>query len=53
LETRDGWSPVVPDLQREKLKLQIYQAKQQRKVRLDEQGKGRKQKKKLLYLQMF
>jgi len=47
LETHDGWSPVVPDLKREKLKLQIYQAQQQRKVRLDERGKGRKQKKKL------
>jgi len=47
LETHAPWSPVVPDLQREKLNLQIYQAQQQRKVRLDERGKGRKQTKKL------
>jgi hypothetical protein len=34
LETHDGWSPVVPDLQREKLNLQRYSSKQQRKIRM-------------------
>jgi hypothetical protein len=46
LETHAGWSPVASDLQREKMNLQIYQAQQQRKVRMDERDKGRKQKKK-------
>ena len=34
LETHDGWSPVVPDFQREKLNLQRYPSKQQRKIRM-------------------
>jgi hypothetical protein len=33
LETHAPWSPVVPDLQRGKLNLQMYQSKQQRKIR--------------------
>jgi hypothetical protein len=34
LETHARWSTVSPDLQREKLNLQRYQSKQQRKVRM-------------------
>jgi hypothetical protein len=34
LETHAPWSPVVPDLQIEKLNLQRYQSKQQTKIRM-------------------
>jgi len=33
--------------QRQKLKLQRYQSKQQRIIRMDERGRGRKQKKQI------
>jgi hypothetical protein len=46
IETLAGWSPIVSELQIETEAGNVEVSKQQRTIRRDEKGKGRKQKEK-------